>query len=254
VKDREEKLMKRSVLVIVVALAVLVGGAIVGRPRSVPQQRASIDVATASPEDLLRQHVASIQERLRRIPADWTAWAALGMAYLEQARVTSDPSYYPKAEQAVTRSLALRRSGNSDALVARAALANARHEFAGARRDALSVLGANPYHADAYAVLADAETQLGHRAAATAAIQHLVNLRPGLPAYARASYDLEQRGLTVAATDLMRAALVAAVDRHDIGFCRVQLGDLAFGSGDLTGATAEYAAGLLADPTSIGAQ
>nr|BFE72958.1 hypothetical protein GCM10020092_062590 [Actinoplanes digitatis] len=46
----------------------------------------------------------------------------------------------------------------------------------------------------------------------------------------------------------MRRALYAAVDPADIAFCRAQLGDLALFSGDLPGATAEYTAGLAADP------
>jgi tetratricopeptide (TPR) repeat protein len=52
----------------------------------------------------------------------------------------------------------------------------------------------------------------------------------------------------------MRRALAIAVDRHDIAFCRVQLGDLAVNLGDLAGAKAEYDAALAAEPTSIAAQ
>ena len=150
--------------------------------------------------------IRSTQDRLREVPGDWTAWAGLGLAYLEQSRVTSDPTYYPKAEQAVARSLSVRPKDNEAALVARGAIANARHDFVAARRDALAVIRVNPYQADAYAVLADAETQLGHPSAATRAVQRLLDLRPGLPAYARASYDLELRGLTEPATALMRQA------------------------------------------------
>ena len=49
----------------------------------------------------------------------------------------------------------------------------------------------------------------------------------------------------------MREALAAAVDAHDVAFCRNQLGDLAWQVGDLAGAEREYAAGLAADPTSV---
>lgn len=51
------------------------------------------------------------------------------MAYVEQARVTADPSYYSNAEGALEKSLQLRPEGNDDALTASGALANARHEF-----------------------------------------------------------------------------------------------------------------------------
>ncbi len=44
--------------------------------------------------------------RLEAAPDDWQASAALGIAYVQQARVTSDPSTYPLAQAALRRSLA----------------------------------------------------------------------------------------------------------------------------------------------------
>jgi tetratricopeptide (TPR) repeat protein len=145
--------------------------------------------------------------------------------------------------------LTVRADDNPTALVGLGALANARHEFAAARTHATDALRANPYDAEAYGVLADAQTQLGNATAATAAIQRMLDLRPGLAGYARASYDLEQRGELADATTLMRRALDAAVDPADIAFCRNQLGDLAWFAGDLAGAATEYSAGLAADPS-----
>jgi tetratricopeptide (TPR) repeat protein len=129
------------------------------------------------------------------------------------------------------------------------ALANARHEFAEARDWGLASVQANPYHADSYAVLVDAYTQLGRTDEATGAVQRLLDLRPGLPAYARASYDLEQRGRVADARTLMESALAAAIDPADVAFCRYHLGELAWHAGDLIGADREYAAGVAADPT-----
>ena len=62
------------------------------------------------------------------------AFASLGLAYVQQARVTADPSYYPKAQGVLERSLGLERSDNFAAMVGMAALAAARHDFAGALR------------------------------------------------------------------------------------------------------------------------
>jgi tetratricopeptide (TPR) repeat protein len=211
--------------------------------RTVPSTQA---VAVGQPAD----PVTLAQRRLRLVPGDWRTWARLGMAYLDRGRATGDPTWFPRAEAAVDRSLALRRDDNGDAIVARGALANARHDFAAARADAMAAIRANAFDADAYAVLADAQTQLGNAAAASAAVQRLLDLRPGLPAYARASYDLEQRGRTAQAADLMRRALAAASGPADLAFCRVQLGDLAWTAGDPAGAGREYAAGLAADPSS----
>lgn len=96
-------------------------------------------------------------------------------------------------------------------------------------------------------MLADAQTQLGNATAATSAVQRMLDLRPGLAAYARASYDLEQRGRLAEAESLMRRALNAAVDPADIAFCRYQLGELDWQTGRLNAASAEYAAGRAAD-------
>jgi tetratricopeptide (TPR) repeat protein len=250
-----EDLMRRPLTVAgILALAgvlglglLLTGGVLGAQDRPAVAQVAGPPPAT----DRLAGAISRAQERLRAVPGDWRTWAALASSYVEQARVTADPAYYPKAQGAAARSLTLHPDGNPDALVALGALANARHDFAAARDHAQAALAVNGYSADAYGVLADAQTQLGNVTAATDAVQHLLDLRPGLAAYTRASYDLEQRGRADEAAELMRRALTAALDPHDIAFCRNQLGDLAWQRGDLAGALAEYTAGLAADPTSV---
>jgi tetratricopeptide (TPR) repeat protein len=233
------------------ALALLAAGAVAGlRTGPVPASAtAPAPVTVPAPVDGLGGTIARAQDRLRTLPRDHETWAALGLAYVERARVTADPSLYPKAEGALRRSLEVRRADNPAALIGLGALANARHEFAAARTYATDALRTDPYAADAYGVLADAQTQLGDAPAATDAVQRMLDLRPGLAGYARASYDLEQRGRPAEATGLMRRALDAAVDPADIAFCRNQLGDLAFAGGDLSGAATEYAAGVAADPS-----
>src|SRR5690349_9629812 len=239
----EEAMFRRILWTVVpvlgLSLAIVAAGAVLGRTPAPAPPQSSGDPAV----DRLEQSIAQAQQRRRRLPGDWQTWAQLSLAYLERSRITADPTWYVKAQDAANQSLAVRPDGNLIALVAQGALANARHDFAAAQRLASTVVSQDPYDADGYAVLVDAETQLGHPQAATDAVQHLLDLRPGLPAYTRASYDLEQRGLTQAATDLMSRALAVALDRSDIAFTRNQLGDLAFNSGDLATADAHYAAG-----------
>jgi tetratricopeptide (TPR) repeat protein len=248
--------MRRSLvrmgLAAVLAAALLAAAALLTWPR--PTTSAVPASAAARPADVLATRIARTQQELRDVPGDWPAWAALGAAYLEQARITADPGLYPKAEQAAQRSLTLRSDGNSAALVVLGALANARHDFTEAREKALTALRVNDHDADAYGVLADALTQLGDVPGATGAVQRMLDLRPGLAAYARASYDLELRGRIDEADALMRQALDAAADPHDRAFCHTQLGDLAFGRGDLVAAEAAYTAALADDPASHGAQ
>jgi tetratricopeptide (TPR) repeat protein len=241
-------LVRAGAFVAVAAAALFGIGAVAGhRPSATPD--ATPAAAAIPAPDRLVASITRAQDRLRTLPNDYATWAALGLAYVERARVTADPSLYPKAEGALRRSLEVRPDGNPAALVGLGALANARHDFAAARDHGRQALRSNPYDAEAYGVLADAYTQLGDPAAATDAVQRMLDLRPGLGGYARASYDLEQRGLLDRATGLMRRALDAAVDPADIAFCRNQLGDLAWSAGDLDAAAREYAAGLAADPT-----
>jgi tetratricopeptide (TPR) repeat protein len=240
--------MRRLILVAAIALTLLGVAGVLRRPAApAPAPAAAAPVAAT---DQLTAAINRAQDRLRALPKDWRTWATLASAYVEQARVTADPTYYPKAEGAARQSLSLKASDNVDALIAFGALANARHDFTSARDQARAALALDGYSAEAYGVLADAQTQLGNVSGATEAVQHMLDLRPGLAAYARGSYDLELRGHPDEATDLMRRALAAATDRHDIAFCRNQLGDLAWQRGDLAGAGKEYQAGLAADPTS----
>jgi tetratricopeptide (TPR) repeat protein len=228
-----------------VALGLVTVGGVLGQPAG------PAPAVPAATRDRLTASISRAQERLRDLPKDWRTWAALASAYVEQARVTADPTYYPKADGAARQSLTIRPADNPDALTALGALANARHDFALARTHALAALAIDAYSADAYGVLADAQTQLGNAPGATEAVQHMLDLRPGLAAYARGSYDLELRGRTDEATALMRRALDAAQDPHDIAFCRNQLGDLAMLHGDLATARQQYTAGLAADPGSV---
>ena len=71
----------------------------------------------SSGPDTLGAAIASLEDRVDAVPDDWEASAALGTAYVQQARITSDPSAYPLAWTALRRSLALRPRGNAGALV-----------------------------------------------------------------------------------------------------------------------------------------
>lgn len=240
---------KRFAFIAATAVALLLLGGIFGLRRgSAPSPAPPGTAATQTAVEQLDASITRAQQRLAMVPGDWSEWATLGLAYVERARVSADPAWYPKADGALKRSLKLHPSGNVSALIGSGALANARHDFSGARGFAGKALAVDPYSAEAYGVLADAYTQLGQPSAATHAVQHMLDLRPGLAAYARASYDLEQHGRTDAASALMRSALNAAVDRSDLAFCHYQLGELKWQAGDVAAADAHYSAGAAADP------
>ncbi|GAA4228233.1 hypothetical protein GCM10022254_17830 [Actinomadura meridiana] len=184
--------------------------------------------------------IARYQQRLRQVPGDYQTWAALGGAYVEQARISADPSYYPKAEGTLRRSLALQPSGNYAAMVGMGALANARHDFRAAARWGEEAKKINASSPGVFGVLTDAYTQLGDYAAATAAVGRMTRLAPGVSSFTRASYELEMHGNRDGARTLLLQALEAAYVPSDIAYCRYYLGELAFHAGDFPQAAHQY--------------
>ncbi|WP_214413470.1 tetratricopeptide repeat protein [Sphaerisporangium fuscum] len=195
----------------------------------------------------LARTVEDLQDRLKRLPKDHDAWASLGAAYVQQARLTADPSYYVKAEEALGRSASL-APGDPAVLTGQAALAAGRHEFAAAARLARRAISANPYGSVAYGVLADAETQLGNYPEAHQAIERMMDLKPGISSFTRASYDAELRGDVKQARELLEAALRDAFAPEDVAYCRFYLGELALHAGNLERAGQMYDEALRAFP------
>jgi tetratricopeptide (TPR) repeat protein len=188
----------------------------------------------------LQQAIATLQERLKQIPEDADSWATLGLAYVQEARVTADPSYYPKAEGALRRSLKLESSNNFAADTGMGALAAARHDFTGALSWGEQARDINPYNGNVYGVIGDAQVELGRYDDAFATFQHMVDVKPDLASYARASYARELQGDLAGARADMQLALDAAGTPEDRAFAASQLGDLSFNSGDLADAEHFY--------------
>jgi tetratricopeptide (TPR) repeat protein len=205
---------------------------------------------TANPGSLDGE-IASLQQHLREIPDDWRGFAQLGLAYVAQARVTADPSWYPKAEGVLRRSLRLQPDENVDGALGIGALDLARHDFAAALREGRRASDLNPYSADAYGVIGDALLELGRYDRAFEAFQTMVDTRPDLASYARVAYARELVGDVPGAERAMRMALDAAGTPSDSAWTAYQLGELAFGSGDVGSARAWYARGLDLDPAYV---
>ncbi|RPK55771.1 Tetratricopeptide repeat protein [Streptomyces sp. ADI96-02] len=192
--------------------------------------------------------VESLRARVRRLPSDAEGWAALGMAYVQQARSTADPATYGRAEAALRRSLDVQPSGNAPAATGMGALEAARHRFGHALTWARRAVEANPYSAPAHGVLADALTQLGRYEESFEAVQRMCDLKPDSAALARASYSWELRGDTGRAVELMTRSLGAAGTPAETAFARTHLSTLALESGRAQAALRHAEAGLAAVP------
>jgi tetratricopeptide (TPR) repeat protein len=196
--------------------------------------------APAVAPQTLRSTIASLQDRLEVVPEDGHGWASLGIAYVEAARIFGDPAYYPKAEEALDRAVALGTPGDDDPLLGMGTLALARHDFAGALGWGRRALGVNPDDASVYGVIGDAQIELGRYRAAFATFDTMVATRPDLSSYARLAYARELRGDVTGAMRAMTLAEGAAGTPQDRAWTAAQIGDLAWRSGRPRLAEAAY--------------
>ncbi|MGN9838624.1 tetratricopeptide repeat protein [Nonomuraea sp. H19] len=207
----------------------------------------SFSAAPAQQPATAQPFTETLRERLKRLPGDYRGWAELGSQYVDQARITGDPSYYAKAEGALVTAAKL-AAGDDAVLTGQAALAAGRHEFSDAVRLAERAIAANPYGAAAHGVLADARTQLGDLRGAERAVATMMDLRPGVATFARASYAAELRGDPAGAREYLERAHDDAWLPADLAYTRFYLGELALHSGDLATANDWYTKALQAYP------
>src|SRR5215212_9544297 len=202
------------------------------------------------PETALDARIRTLQDTLRGGDERTLGLAStmLGQAYLQKARETGDPGYYPKAEALFQQALAS-DGDDVDAIVGLGTLALARHQFAVALDWGEQARALAPYHAAAYGVIGDAQVELGRYDEAIETVQAMIDLRPDLSSYSRVSYLRELMGDREGALIAMKqAATAGSAYVENVAWARVQLGNLRFDGGDLAGAASEYAAALAALP------
>lgn len=191
----------------------------------------------------------SIQKALEQIskqPDHAPYYNGLAMAYARRARETSDVAFYQKAEDSLTKSIAL-APDNFEALKVRVWLMLGRHEFQKALDAATPLNKRVPDDVTVYGYLADANAELGNYPAAVDAIQWMLNIRPGnVAGLTRAAYQRELHGDLSGATDLMQMAYDSTPyqEFEDRAWLLTQMSHLALVGGDLRKAE-RFAAGAL---------
>lgn len=191
--------------------------------------------------------IASLQQRVETSPRDADALARLGIAYVTQARVTADPSWYPKAEGVLGEATSIDRA-NVTAILGEGVLALARHDFSDALALGRRAERLDPYDADVYGVIGDALLELGRYDEAFDTFQTMVDTKPELASYARVSYARELLGDVRGAIEAMQRAFDAAGTPSDRAWAAFQLGELELNRGAVTEAAAWYRRGVDLDP------
>jgi tetratricopeptide (TPR) repeat protein len=243
--------MIRASLVLVVAATLSVSGAVgLGRHGSGTPSPVDAPAAQVTAGADLPTLVDSLQTRLRAVPGDAPGWAALALAYVEQARVTGDASLYTRAEGAVDRSLEEQADDNAPALASGAALAAAQHHFTEALELSDQALAVDPFSQHALAVRVDALTELGRYDDQLRALRTADRRQPGHPVLMRYAYAFELRGELPRAAALLRRAAVTPV-ATDRTFALTLLADVERRQGRLDLADEHLHAALAATPDSV---
>ena len=181
--------------------------------------------------------IAGSSEALRAEVAAGTAdaqeTAALALEYLDRVRSDADPSVIPTVGRLLEASLEMQPRDNFAASLGMASLANVRHDFSSSVTWSRRAIRINPYDAAPYGTLGDALFELGHVRKADAAYQDMIDLRPNVGSYVRASYAAQYHGDYDAAVRALELALDAAPPTGETpAFIHHQLGDVFATLGD----------------------
>jgi tetratricopeptide (TPR) repeat protein len=201
--------MRKSLVIIGTGLVLAVSGGIgvatTSDPTAAPPAGSVGRVVPDSGQDL-EASIAALQDTLRRVPGDYVSWANLSVAYVEQARISGNATYYAKADEAAAKSFDLEPDDNFTALAAKAAISAARHDFSDALASADEALAINPRDLAALAIRVDALNELGRYDEQLKALRTADRLQPSTAIAARYSYAYELRGDLDRALGILRRA------------------------------------------------
>jgi tetratricopeptide (TPR) repeat protein len=196
--------------------------------------------------------IAFWRGRVERNPRDFISFAYLGEAFIRKARETGDLGDYARAE------IALRRAQDLDAkyeptLAFLSTVRYMQHDFAGALALATRVSQTDPQAAQALATVGDAHLELGHYREAEAAYQELAQRAPGPASASRQGRLAWLQGHPAVALAKLQGAARAAAEQGLTGesaaWYQLQVGELAFQTGDISAAAQAYRAALATFPT-----
>lgn len=238
----------RILIVTAVLLLGFAGYRILPQSKSRAQAEALMDRAFAAGWSSNERSIPMMEERLKQEPDNARGNAALGQAYLQRARESGDPSFYTKAEALFQRALAVNPK-SMEAMLGKATLAMARHDFRKARALAETAIALNPDVVATYGVLTDALVELGDYNAAIKAVDSMIRRKPNLSSYSRVSYVRELMGDTEGAVQAMKMAVESGSPyAENTAWCLVHLGNLYLNSGKLDQADWQYQSALARFP------
>ena len=183
--------------------------------------------------------LVAARARAEKIGAeDELSWVMLGRAWVLKARRASDPGFYLDADACARLALKLAPEDPIAAGLHTMVLLND-HRFAQARDAAQVTLKARPDDVETLGMLSDALNELGDVEGATRAVDKMLEIKPGLAAFSRASYLRWLHGDFTGAREMIRQAIDAgrgAKDHEPVAWVIVQAAMIFWHRGDYEGA------------------
>jgi tetratricopeptide (TPR) repeat protein len=238
--------MRRSTTPVIVVLATFLGALLAFALLATRDEGAArrVQAAAAQPDRSPEARIAALQTAARQDPRDAQARAALGDLYLQRVRETGDPAFYERADRVLADALRV-APRDAGALVQAGRLALARHDFRGALRLGERARAAAPQAVAPDGVLVDANVELGRYDEAARALQRMLDRKPSLPSYARASYLRELHGDLRGGAQAVALAVSAGGEApENAAYAGTLLGDLELQRGRLAQAERAYRGAL----------
>ncbi len=197
-----------------------------------------------------------LEERVKRDPDDFSAHNKLAGYYHLRLRETGNLSYLDLAARAARASVAsVPEVRNAGGLAALTQSEFAAHDFAAAREHAMQLAQLDPGKSYPYGMLGDALLELGEYEEAAVAYQQMERRGGGISegTETRQARLAQLRGDGARAKHHFTRALVLALDlplppRETVAWCRWQLGETAFSTGDYETAERHYRDALTTFP------
>jgi tetratricopeptide (TPR) repeat protein len=240
-----------AVAAALLAVTLAVGGRNGAQPAA--QRIAAAQLPQPSPSLPTEQLVQLYTAQARTHPgAD--AYIRLALAELQMAREDANPVWYTRAEALLRKAQDL-APRSPTAVAALGSIAAARHDFVRALDLARQSLRMAPGNAYAGGVAVDALVELGRYPQARVALQGMLDRRPDLSSYSRASYVLELDGnVRLARRALRQAILSGAPAAENTAWAYLYLGNLEFGVGRYAAAGHAYRTAVRVAPGFIHAR
>lgn len=178
-------------------------------------------------------------------PNDHKSRIKLAEVYMNEARISGAQGYYYNAAIKMLNYVINAKPEDRDilylALANKAAVLLSLHQFAAAKKVADEALTINTYDAGIYGALVDANVELGNYDEAVKNCDKMLEIRPDLRSYSRASYLRQIYGDNAGAINAMQMAVTAGVPGvESTEWARVTLGDLYLNTGKPDSAQIEY--------------